>query len=236
MDAYLSLLKAGPQTASSFAALIMQPRSTTYFILDRLKDAGVVEEYDGSSAKLFRSIKPWEITVILTLHEKRLEQIIGEFSQLIPQLELRQGAGKPGPAVEWDEGHDIVQKSFTKSRKRGNMEHAWSIIYNPETMEKRMPGFLNPDKYADDETPYRELVVDSDFAREYQKKHSKKNLEIRILPKEIFFESDIGVNGSTVHFTALGNEKSDALDLRVHNPVIARQFLQVFDFLWERSA
>lgn len=237
MDAYMRLLKTGPQTASEFAVLLKQPRSTTYFILDRLKEAGVVEEFEGSSAKVFRSVSPRELSAILTLHEKRIEQTMHAFERLIPQLEQRQGTIQQGVTVEWHEGKDAVQKMFTKSRKAGNTEHGWFIMYNPEVLEKTMSGFLNPDKYADEDTPYKELVVDSAFAREYQKKHhDEKNLQIRILPKEIQFESDIGVNGTTVHFTAFPSARRDALNMRVHNPVIARQFRQIFDFLWERSA
>lgn len=236
-DAYVQLLKTGPQTASRFATVIRQPRSTTYFILERLKAAGIVEEHDSTEAKVFRAVQPRDIVSIFHLRERELEETMNEFQRLVPQLLMRQSSVSATPAVEWMDGRDAVMRLHAKGKREGNSEHDWCILFNPETLEKVVPGMLDASRYADRETRFRELVTDTPFNRTYKKEHDDgEYLQIRILPKEIRFDSNIAINGKTVHFTSVTGDAAKAMNMRVRHPMLSREFQQIFDFLWARSS
>lgn len=235
--AYVELLKSGPQTASQFAGVIKQPRSTTYFILERLKAAGIVEEYDSTEAKVFRAVQPRDLVSIFQLRERELEDTMSAFEKLIPQLLMRQNSVSASPAVEWLDGRDAVTRLYARGKRGESTEHDWSIMYNPETLEKVVPGILEASKHAAKDTRVRELVTDTPFNRAYRKENDDGDyLRIRVLPASIRFDSNISISGRTLYFTSVTGDAKSAINMRVRHPMLAREFQQIFDFLWERSS
>ena len=114
---YLICLKTGEATANRISELSNYPRSTTYDILERLKNLGLVSTCVIDNKTNFIANSPK--TLLVLLEEKK-----DSISQLLPQLENMYNQVGEKPQAEVFQGKKalikILQKIYFKYFRRIN--------------------------------------------------------------------------------------------------------------------
>ena len=159
---YLICLKTGQATANRISELSNLPRSTTYDILERLKNTGLISTCIVDSKINFIANSPK--TLLILLNEKK-EAISG----LIPQLEKMHDQIGDKPQAEVFQGKNALMKIFDEilnSKEEiltmGNQENALEKIgHHPEKFRlKRLENKIKIKQILEDSKEARNVPVD----------------------------------------------------------------------------
>ncbi|MEK6927151.1 MAG: helix-turn-helix domain-containing protein [Nanoarchaeota archaeon] len=135
---YLVCLKVGEATANRIAELSHLPRSTTYDILEKLKNLGLISTYVKESKTCFISNSPESLKAMLD--EKR-----DIFNKVLPELKKVQNQIADKPYAEVFQGKNAILKIFDEILENarnlkviGSMGNALEKIgYHPEKFRMR---------------------------------------------------------------------------------------------------
>ena len=159
---YLICLKTGEATANRISELSNYPRSTTYDILERLKNLGLISTCVVDSKTNFIANSPKTLLVLL---EEKKESI----SQLLPQLENMCNQIGEKPQAEVFQGKMSLIKIFdeilTNAKEllvMGSQGNALEKIgYHPEKFRiKRIENKINIKQILEDSQEARDVPKD----------------------------------------------------------------------------
>jgi sugar-specific transcriptional regulator TrmB len=131
-ETFLRLLELGPQTATIVAKHIGTPRSTMYVIMSALKEMGLIEEFERSGVKYFKTVAVQEISDVINAKKRKLDQTEELFKRLLPDLESKQKKLTMTPKVRFFEGKDQVMKMYEQVLR----EEAFCAMLKPCTGER----------------------------------------------------------------------------------------------------
>ncbi len=101
---YLTLLEYGALSVRSLADLTGINRGTTYDVLKKLQEVGLVSYYISATKQKFVAEDPIKLLLLLKEKEQEIKRIKKEFSDLIPELNSLQDRGGDGPSTKLYEG------------------------------------------------------------------------------------------------------------------------------------
>ncbi|MEK6893820.1 MAG: helix-turn-helix domain-containing protein [Nanoarchaeota archaeon] len=137
-NVYMACLKMGEATANRLSELSFLPRSTTYDILEKLRNLGLISTYIKESKTFFKSNPPESLKSMLSEKDDILNKIL-------PDLKKMQSQIGDKPSAEVFQGKNAILKIFdeilsnAKSLKViGSMGNALEKIgYHPEKFRAR---------------------------------------------------------------------------------------------------
>ncbi len=101
---YLALLEHGASSVRNLAALANLNRGTTYDILKKLQEIGLVSFFHKNTKQNFVAEEPERILKLLADREQEFKKAEEKIKQLIPQLKSLQEKGGDKPVTKFYEG------------------------------------------------------------------------------------------------------------------------------------
>ncbi|MFH0820269.1 MAG: helix-turn-helix domain-containing protein [Candidatus Peregrinibacteria bacterium] len=227
-ETFLKLLELGAQPVSVIAKHVGVPRPTMYLILDSLKHAQLVEEFERAGIKYFKAIPAKEIAGVLKSREREIEQTLSILQESLPELEALENKLSITPRVKFFEGKQAIMKMYESMLR----EKTFCAVFNPQRVKRMMPEyhFKIPETIRSEKLKVKELLVAGSDAEEYQNLFQSKNHQIKILPKTVNFESDTIICPEKIYMISYGEKDQSAIE--IWNKSLAETQKILFEQLW----
>ncbi|NQU77956.1 hypothetical protein HQ544_04650 [Candidatus Falkowbacteria bacterium] len=219
---YLACLEMGSASVQRISEKAGIPRSTTYEILDFLRDKGFVSTFLKKRVKYFSPEDPKKIITrakgkIESL-EKSLPRILAAYRRTAHQPAVRFYQGKQGMKVILDEilEEAIEIKAFTST----NDLFALLGDYWPDYLRKRIKKKI----------PVKVITQESAKARERQELGPQELREVKIIPESYGHHGHVFTWNNKV---AIFTFKKDLVALVIESEEVARIQEATFDFMWD---
>lgn len=228
-DTFLKLLSLGAQPVSVVARHASVPRSTMYFIIEKLKAKHLVEEFERKGIKYVKCIPVRDIADVLRAEERNLSQTLQILEAKLPELESLENTLSVTPKVKLSEGKEAVMKLYASLSR----EREFLTFFNQDILKTVIPEYVTliPDILKQHGGRAREMVVDGKEARAYQAKYSSEKHPVRLLPKEMAFTSDCIICKDKLCLITYGENQVSAIE--IFSPTIVETHRALFERVWE---
>lgn len=118
---FLAVIKLGQARAREIAFEVHLPRQTTFSILEKLVDKGLIAQHDRRGVKRF-SADPKQLLAVLDKQKETLDEFKRGVEQELPELATLRFRTASLPKVEYYEGGEGIKRLFAKilsQHKRG---------------------------------------------------------------------------------------------------------------------
>lgn len=225
-EIYLALLSLKSAKASAVAKLAKQSRSHTYIILRELEEMGLVSEVEQKSILEFIAEPPERLISLLKDRERKYKDLQQLVEGAMPALNAMTRAYAGSPRVTVLKGLDGMKQVY-----RDILTREYVGIYNPQSSLEAFGDNIVTMLFGKGATlKGRDLIVDNEGAKQYLKDvPCNANYKIKLLPKDVQFETDTIVFGDTVTLFAFDDERTI---IRIDNAKIAQAFRTWFEMMW----
>ncbi len=227
---YLALLELGPQGANILSKKTEIRRANVYYFLESLKEKGLVTQFsDMSGVKSFRAENPEKIVAFIEDKEKALVQQKERVEHIIPELKnVFRKKSYEIPKVRYYEGKKSVVRLYEEVFSNKEI----FAIANIDAVGKIFPqytwglkNFLSKRKNV----KMKELIVDSESAKKYQKELKTANHPIKIFDKNVDFKTDILIYNNDVAFISY---RQIITAFVIEDKLIYESQINIFKELW----
>jgi sugar-specific transcriptional regulator TrmB len=145
---YLKLLSSGVSSVRDLASLSELNRGTTYDILKKLRELGLVSYFHQDTKQKFVAEDPERINKLIKAREQELQEVQEKLKDLIPELKSLQEIGGAKPVTKFYEGRngikyileDVLSKMKTQAEK---IYYVYSAVGVREDVYTAYPEFNN---------------------------------------------------------------------------------------------
>ncbi len=127
IDVYLAALKLGSAPISQLAKASGVKRPNAYFILEKMKEKGLVSLAKKKNKQIFIAEKPDKLLKLLEYQKEKLSQQQEEIKNILPKFEELAKKGAVIPLFKYFEGKEAVW-NIIDDLTESNIESAWVII------------------------------------------------------------------------------------------------------------
>lgn len=227
-ETFTKLLTLGAQPISVIAKQMGMPRSSMYFIVEKLKEHQLIEEFDQTGIKYVKCIPAKDIADVLKAEERNIKQTLLLLEEKLPALQALESTLSVTPKVKFSEGKDAVMKMYESLAQ----EKELFAFFNPETVKHMMPAYLNiiHETVLEHGSRAKEIAVDCTEARTYKRKFQSTRHQIKILPKGATFLSDCIICEERICMISYGENQIAAIE--IFSKTLASTQRTVFEQLW----
>jgi hypothetical protein len=226
-EIYLTLLSLRSARVTDIARTAKQSRSHTYLVLKSLEEKGLVSHIEQGKVLRFVAEPPHRIVH----YAKNLRQQWSETERLLegvmPLLRNLTPNYVGTPRVTTLHGIDGMKQVYRDVL----LQPGFCAFFNAEVMFNAFGSNIVPMLFGTDQRLRgRELFVDNAGARRYIKEIPQDDeYEVRLLPKQMQFVSEMIIFGDTV---ALFAYDSELTIVKIDNQNFADTFRTFFEVLW----
>ncbi|MBI5793822.1 hypothetical protein HZA87_01905 [Candidatus Uhrbacteria bacterium] len=228
-ETFRTLLSLGAQPVSVIAKHVHLPRSSMYFIVEKLKEHRLIEEFERTGIRYVKCIPVRDLPDVVKAQQRGMQQTLELLREKLPQLQALENTLTVTPKVKLSEGMDAVMKVYE------SLAHEKQIYsyFNPAVFMKMMPAYATfiSDAVIPAGGKAKEIVVDCKEARAYKKKFHSKNHQYRLLPAGVTFLSDCIICKDRVCFVTYGEKQIAAIEL--FSTTLAATQRVIFDQMWK---
>lgn len=225
IDIYLALLELGEAAVLQISKKSGIKRPTAYVILRSLEEKGFISKAARGKKTFYFAQHPKKL---LTEAEFRLK----ELKETLPQLEslFRKEEGRP--RIMTYEGREALDRAYDEwFITKGEAMYMGTLSLSrealPKTYKKMEYVTFSP------EFSIRELITESDDAREYKTKVHTPYRQVRFLPQELLpFEVDVGIFGNRTIITSV---KKEYFTISIESSEITKAFCSIFEIMWQAA-
>ena len=230
IQTFLKLLELGAQPASVIARHVSIPRPSVYVILESLKKASLVEEFERAKVKYFKCIPAKDIRDVIRVKEKKLQHTNELLQENLPDLQALENKLSITPNVRFLEGQEGIMKMYEQVLHEKGQE--FCALFHPELAKNLVPDYYYgiPKFIEQGGKSAREIVVCCNEGKKYKKTYNSKNHQIKILPKNMVLSSDTIICTNRVYMISYGDK--DVCATEIYNTSLAESQKAVFDYLW----
>ena len=138
---YLAILELGKDSVQNIAVKADIARPTTYVILEKLLNFGLVSTIDEGKKTFFMAENPKELEKLLEEQKRDIEERRKELDQNLSQLMAIYNASEHKPTVRYYEGIEglLALERFSSSKQTKQQEKEILNIVSVEAIEKMFP-------------------------------------------------------------------------------------------------
>ena len=225
---YELLLREGSHSASQLSSATSISRPNTYNVLGQLEEMKLVSKRKEGSKTAFHAEHPRALEELLAAKKEKIDQSQQQLASLLPNLVSEFSLAERRPGVFRFEGREGLYRVYDELLRdgvtvntiveRGKLR-SFIADYNPGYIKQRKKrGILSRVITPSDE------IIEEDNSSELRK--------VRYLDKQMFpFGMDFKVTEYKVVLTTLLEDS--AVGVIIADQEITRNFLVLYDFLWE---
>lgn len=219
---YLATMQVGTGVVSQIGQNAKINRVTTYDILEKLKQKGLVSYFTKKKVKYFSALKP---TAVLEEFEKRTNSLrlaLPKFKRITGEM--------PHPRVRYFEGLEGIKAIYADTLTAKSEILNFS---NSEEIRKQWPKY--DAEYVQERTKkkiYLRGICPNDKSGEQVHSQDKKyNREMRLMPSDNFdFTNEINIYDDKV---AIISFKDELIGMIIESNEIANSQRAIFNMCWE---
>lgn len=229
--AYLKLLELGAQPISILAKHSSLPRSSMYVLVDRLKQSGLIEEFQRAGIKYIKCIPVEEIKNLLKLKEEALKTTQALLLENLPSLKKLENRSTIVPKIKIYEGKEEVKKIYEEVLK----EESFQAYFNPDAVLKHLPKYYLgiAESIKKNKNKAQEIVTHSQKGLEYKKLFNSTNHKIKILKKGITFDTDTIITKEKVFMILYDDQEISGIE--IWSKALSKTQSTTFQYMWDNS-
>lgn len=221
---YLACIEKGNSPVSHIAEAAGINRVTTYSILEKLVQKGLVSFFTKKKIKYFSAADP---EIVVEEYEKRAK----ELKSALPDLKRLTGQTSH-PQIRFFEGLDGIKTIYadTLSSKTDILNYS-----NSDEIRKHWPNYDTEyvKKRAKKEIFLKGLAPKDQAGEKVHKEDKKYHREMRLLPENQFdFTNEINIYDNKVAIISFNNE---LIGMIIESPAIAKSQRAIFNMCWQYS-
>lgn len=235
MCVFLKMLEFGAQPVSVIAKQAGHPRSTMYLILERLKRAQLIEVFERAGIMYVKCIRAKDILGLVKSKENKIHESLIVIEQMLPELESLENRLSVTPKVRFFEGHDGVMKAYREMlNEKFEEDDILYAYFNPALVKRMMPKYHYkiPQTFKEKRMRVKELLSYSSDAREYKKLFSRKEHEIKILPKDVRLTADTIIWKNKIYMVSYSEREMTAME--IVNTSLCESQKAFFELMWRK--
>lgn len=227
---FLKMLELGAQPVSVIARHVGIPRSTMYLVLESLKKAQLIDEFERKGIRYAKAVLVKELPGVLRAKERQIEQTLKILEEALPALEALENKLSITPHVKFFEGKEAVMKMYESVLT----EKMFDTFFNPALVKHVMPEyhFKIPETIREKKLKVRELLVPGPEAEEYEQRFASNHHQIRLFPPSAIFESDTIICPEKIYMISYGEKDLSAIE--IYNQSLAKTQRVIFEELWNK--
>ncbi len=231
---YLALLELGETTIIPLSKKAGLPRTTCYFLVDKMADKGLLSKTARGAHTYFSASTPEKIREIAILNEQRSKNQRQLADEIVPQLvDLRRKTPK-GPKIQYFSGRqgiraifdDLITSGATKDHYIGSTKACIKIAgeqFMKDWVKRRVKNGIF--SYG--------VRVESEEEMRNTFRSSQKNLrQIKFAPSGAEFPVYISIYGNKVAFVTSDKE---GFGMIIDSPDLSKTFRSIFNIIWASS-
>lgn len=234
IDLYLAGLKLGPTTAQRLAEASEIKRPTVYFIIDRLKRLGLVNQSFLRRKKVFEMAPPEKLAKFIEEEKEKLEKKEQGINKIISSLQVMASKSEFASDIKIYEGYDATMDTLIELGKTKSPTYSfYSSHYFPledyEKIKKTIAEFNKVKRMA-----RSKLYVITDYiplTSKFFPSADEEIREFRFLPEEIKLPAMVDISENTV---ALSSVRDGYSCIVIKNKTIADTLRIIHGIIWQR--
>ncbi len=228
-EVYLALLELSPATIQDVAEKAAVNRSSTYLLVEALRERGIVSTTVEGKKQLFIAEPPERLLAIVRMQQKELEEKERTLLSSIPMLNAVYNAKNAKPRIQYFEGmqwastvRDLLFEAEGEIIQIVPLDQSETIA---DILKKRPDHF---EKLRAENIPVRGLMVMD--VPDATKIPDVPNAQMRVVSgREFPVHAEITVRGDTV---LLFSYKSNLLSVVITNAEFAESIRALFNMAW----
>lgn len=179
---YLANLELGPSTVQRIAKKAGLPRSSTYLLIEELKEKGLVSQSKAGKKTTFIPSPPAKLVQLAEEQEEKSQKVVREVRSLLPQLKALHQKTPTKPSVRFYEGFEGIKTIFEETLAANQILVLCSGY--EKLMEKKLEQYMSSyfHKVLAGKIPTFEIIGGCPGAKEYQKECSSAINKIKLVP------------------------------------------------------
>jgi len=222
---YLALLELGTGTVSEIAKTAQLKRPVTYIILDDLIKSGYATKVPGEKVNRFQAVDPSAILI-------RQKANLKNFSEMMPLLQTLSSKGKNKPKISYVDTKDGIQNIYESLNYAREAFYVSSYKKLHEHFPKKVEGWMKDYGKGLYKVDAKHVIPDSPEELEFGKKYKAGGQNVRILPAQKNFDTDIVLTENKLSVSSLEEEPFLVL---IESEKLAKSLKPLFEIIWESS-
>lgn len=210
------------------------PRELCYIVLKQLIELGLVEKLTQGKVSLFRVLNPRNIKKIIEQKQEEALSAQQSYQEVIIKMISDFNVNHNKPFIRFYEGIEGLQKTYGHILRHAKTVRVLRSLYDYENEEIRAVVKEQIKKQAEKGiksyilSPKLPHMKDEKVAYSYE-----KNIVRKVVSKESFsLPAQVVIYNNTVSITSM---KKEMLTTIVENEDIAKTFLVLFSYMWDRE-
>ncbi len=221
---YLTLLETGSTTAGVIVKKTNLHRSTTYEIIRRLIETGMINYVIKEGRRYFEATDPEKFLDVMKEREEKLRSIL-------PRLKMKRNIAKIKQEAYVYEGKKGVKTVFEDVLKTLEKGEEW-LIFGASGEPVPLQDFLRSFEIRRSKKGVVLKIIFSEGAEFIDVLKNLPATELKVLPKEYMTPSEVEIFGDKTAIILWG-EKPVAFV--IENKEIADSFRKYFNLMWEQD-
>ncbi len=219
---YLACLELGPSSVLRISQKAVLPRSTTYEVLNSLRQQGLVSTFRKKNIKYFTAEEPQKIINKIKNKTKLL-------IEALPQLEAAQYKAKNQPVVRFYQGKQEIKNILEKTLQEAREIVAFTSVDDIfSTLEYFFPKFVQ--KRVKKKIPVRVILRESSKARERKTSGPQELRQVKIMPSKYEHHGVMLMWGDK---TAILSLKEELTAVIIESKQLTAIQIATFNCLWD---
>ncbi len=224
---YMALLELGEAKAQDIAKKARILRTTTYEVLEQLKEIGLISMYVRHNARMYMAEPPRKLTRILDSKQEAIKEAL-------PELESLYNVGDFKPKIRYYEGLEgyktVYEDSLTAHSKKIS-----AILSMQDMLDKLGENYMNNyiSKRIAAHIALRVIRIESHEIKSIWQTLKEELRQVRLAPKNFIFPLTMLIYDNK---TAIMSTRRENFGLIIES----REFMQtqkaLFDVLWQVSS
>lgn len=222
---YIALLKLGDASVSRTAQEARIKRTTTYHILENLKEKGLASSYVEKGVKRFIAESPSRLKDIL-------EGQLSALEKYLPQLQSFYNLAKSKAAIKFFEGEEGA-KQISEEALASKEKTIYSIGSIKNVKEAIGVSIRFTKRRVAKKIFEKALRIKKEFGEDYMKRQKEEFKEVRFLPENLEIPVLILIYGKKVGVVCSQEEGSSFI---IESEDFSQTMKLIFQALWDISA
>lgn len=124
--AYLALLELGESQIVPIAKKTATPRTSLVYILEKLRDRGMITILEHNSRRVYEAVAPRKIVTLLKSEQEKLSENIYSLEQSLPELERVYKLNPFQPKVRFFQGQEEIRRLYNEILD-APIDEAWYV-------------------------------------------------------------------------------------------------------------
>ena len=235
-DIYLTLIRTGTTLISDIAKRVKLPRSTTYNILKKMEDSGIVRHVTKAKKMYYTAVTPDDLIEVMKNKQEKITDQITLLKTYLPQLNALINPNIELPKVSFHEGIQGIQEIYRDILQRSEKGDNTKALITLEGIEPQLKDWLyhkfTPKKIK--QGIHSQVILSSTNITDYVKLNKKHLRETRFIPHDRFpFHVEIDLY-SKKRIAIVSFADQELFGLIIESTNIYKTLESIFDFMWEQ--